>query len=226
MPKPVRAKPALHRSDAALVDEAIEHLQSIWRQGLLQTVVTVGDYLIQQFFDGSLAGAASLSPTKPAALGRLLARAPEIGVSVHQLRVAVRIAAQYRQLPVAVAAELSVSHHELLLVVPPDDKLRLAKAAIKEELPKRAFLQLIRRDHPAHEGGRPPDPRQVVWLRSLERVMDEVAMKKPLEAEALRELSESDVRQMETRLGRCRERIDGILAACSRRPKRLRAPRA
>ena len=86
-------------TDDDLVDQTIVHLRRIWSEGLLKTVVAMGNYLIETFYGGSLVEAQSRSPRKPAALARLYERADDLPVSVHALKQCVRIAAQYHELP-------------------------------------------------------------------------------------------------------------------------------
>ena len=108
---------AITRGDDAVVNEAVRHLNRLWREGLLGTVVAVGDYLIEKFYGGSLDEARSQRPNKASALRKLLARAEELPVSPHALKQAVRVAAQYHELPPALAEGLTKTQHELLLPV-------------------------------------------------------------------------------------------------------------
>src|SRR5688572_14106128 len=111
-------KRATLSKDESEVQAAIEHIQRIWRQGLLDAVVAVGDYLIRVAYSGDLALASSFRPTKPKLLEALYARSHQLPIKPHALKVAVRIAVQYHQLPRPLADGLSKSHHEALLPVP------------------------------------------------------------------------------------------------------------
>src|SRR5258706_229800 len=79
-------------------DAAVRRIGEVWRQGLLATVVAVGDYLIKTFYEGDLDRAKQHAPARPGALARLLERADELPVGVHQLRQAIRVSVQYREL--------------------------------------------------------------------------------------------------------------------------------
>src|SRR5258706_12155272 len=118
----------LERDD---LDEVIAQINALWRKGVLNTVVALGDYLIKTFYGGDLELAQSHSPTKPARLTQLFDRADELQVSIHALKESVRIAAQYHEMPRAVADGISKSHHAALLPVADlTQKVRYAQEAI------------------------------------------------------------------------------------------------
>jgi hypothetical protein len=78
---------------------------------------------------GELRGGAIAQPSQAAALARLLERAGELPVSVHALEQSVRIAAQYDELPQALAEGLSKTQHAQFLLVA-DSRKKLGLGAM------------------------------------------------------------------------------------------------
>ena len=223
MSKVISTGARLDSRDQVLVDEAIVALRHLWTQGYLSTVVAVGDYLIAHFFDGSLELAGSFAPTKLSALSHLMARADELPISSTQLRVAVRIAAQYRELRPAVADALSVTHHGLLLLVGDGrTKEELAARAVEERLTKRQLEKLIRRVQPRHAGGRPATLPQVRWAQALERIVDAEQIGGAFDLAALAEVPDDELVRVEKTLREARVKLARLLDACARRRRRAR----
>src|SRR5262245_41535163 len=101
------------RTSDPLVDEAMGEINRIWNSGIRDTVVRLGQYMIQTFY-GSLEAARSHKPVKAASLQALLERADQLPVSAHALKMAVRVALVVRELPKTTASALTASHHEPL----------------------------------------------------------------------------------------------------------------
>jgi hypothetical protein len=211
------------REDKQLVEGAIAAINHLWKRGVLQTAVSVGDYLIDAFFDGNIGLALSHSPVKPNALRHLYQRVDELPVSLHQLRVAVRVAAQWRQLPEHVAEALSVSQHELLLLVDGVvDKERIAREAIQKRLTVRQLEQRVRGMQPKHAGGRPALPAVVKWIRAVARAAAQHEDGELLEG--LSALPPDERQSVHEELRRLRQRLDALVANTeargAKRPRR------
>src|SRR5437867_3362313 len=113
------------------VEAAIARINQMWRTGVLSAVVAIGDYVIQQFFEGDLELASSQNPNKSASFNKLLEREKDLPFSSTSLRRMVFIAVQYHQMPLQIADRLSRTQHEKLLrVQDPQIKLQLAEEAI------------------------------------------------------------------------------------------------
>ena len=207
----------LPRGDDVVVDEAVRHLNRLWREGLLGTVVAVGDYLIEKFYGGSPEEARSQRPNKPSALRQLLERAEELPVSPHALKQAVRVAAQYHELPLALAEGLTKTQHELLLpVADPAAKRKLAQEAVESKLTSEALKGRVRRVHRPHKGGRPPKPAVRRRLGALLRALEAGNLDEDLAPASLKRLDAAEIRAGLAEAKRARELVERILDAIKR----------
>ena len=209
-------------ADGQLVDGVVGQIRDLWRQGLLATVVAVGDCLIERFFDSSLELAASHAPVKESALRQLYKRVGELPIGLHQLRLAVRVAVQWHRMPRELADGLTTTQHEALL--PLDDvttKDRLAREAIAERLSAEQLQRRVRRIKPRHGGGRPRTSPAVLWVRAVGRAAVETGRAAALADPELARLPTGDVKLLAADLRRARAEVDAALAACTRR---LRKP--
>ena len=203
-------------TDLDLVDQAIVHLRRIWSEGLLKTVVAMGNYLIETFYGGSLVEAQSRSPRKPAALVRLYERADDLPVSVHALKQCVRIAAQYHELPRPLADGLSKAHHEALLsVADRKRKLELAQEAAEEHLSSRELVARINAEEQQRSrgGGRPPLPRAVRRMGAVLRLFDAPGFDDEIVPEVLQALTPADLERMRGQVRRVHEYLDRMAQA-------------
>jgi hypothetical protein len=200
------------RTDQQLVETAVKDITRLWRRGLLDTVVAVGDYLIATFFDDDIAAALSHTPTKPTALRQLYARVDELPIGLHQLRVAIRVAVQCHQLPKALAHGLTPGHHEALLPLKqPAQRLKLARQTVQEQLTVRALEARVRALAPPRRGGRPPASPATRWARSMARVVD------ALPARELARLPQGELRALDDQLRQVEAGIAEARAVCARR---------
>lgn len=148
------AKPEDDRAARALAVEVLEHIARLQRRSTLELVIEMGDYVREKLYGGDLRLAASHNPTKPVALGYLEQLAPEHGISVASIRLAVAMATQYHGLPSAVRDRLTARQHRALLPVK-DAKARLslARQAISGKLSGAKLSELARREvGPARTG--------------------------------------------------------------------------
>jgi hypothetical protein len=192
-------------TDDELVDQAVVDIGRIWSGGLLATVVALGGYLIEKFYGSSVDEACSRRPHKPAALARLLERAGELPVSIHALKQSVRIAAQHRALPRALADRLSKSQHEALLpVADPTRKIELAGEALAQQLSSREITQRANALNKRRGGGRPPSPPVVRRVGALVRLLDAPELDAEIVPEVLSGLEPTQVEQLREQVRRAR----------------------
>ena len=208
---------AVAHAERPMVDAAVAHIRGVWTQGLLATVVAVGDYLIEHFYDGSLELARSRSPSKASAFAQLLGRVNELPIGVHQLRQAIRVSVQYRELPAAIADRLSASHHGALLLVE-DARVRgeLAAQVVQGDLSVRELERMVRKLKPRHPGGRPAAAPPLRWARALVRAVNPEGIE-ALAGAPLRRLSPADLDSLEASARLARKAIDRVLEACTQK---------
>lgn len=204
-------------SSDPLVREAIVEINRIWGTGLRDTVVRVGQYLIKNFY-GSIENARSLSPDKAASLASLYDRAEELALGVHQLRIAVRVAVQVRELPRPVAEALTATHHEKLLVVR-DPKLReqLAGETARRNWTSETLEARIRQLQPPRAGGRPPLPPLERGVQAVIRSLTAQEIADGLTATALRALDREQVEALDIKVRRARDLLEQIADGVARR---------
>ena len=207
-----------HGLEDNLVEQAVADIQRIWSQGLLSTVVSLGDYLIEKFYGGDVDQARSRRPHKAAAFARLLERAEELPVSVHALKQSVRIAVQYHELPRALADRLSKTQHEVLLpVADPAQRLELATEAAAHELSSRQLAEKVSqlgKPNGGHSVGRPPSPPVVRRVGALVRVLATPGLDEELGPSALSALDPTQVEAVREQVRWAREllaRLDDAL---------------
>ena len=204
------------RASDPVVEEAMGEIRRIWNSGLRDTVVRLGQYLIQTFY-GGVEAARSLQPTKEASLRELMARADELPVSAHALRSAVRVALVVRELPRATSTALSASHHEQLSTVRDREvRLQLAQEAVRRDLTVQQLGARVRQEQPPHAGGRrrkhPLDRGMASVIRAL--AAQEIA--DGLSHAGMRDLTRAEAHALDIKARRARELLEQIQDALSR----------
>jgi hypothetical protein len=199
-----------------VVDEAIREINAMWRQGGLNTIVAIGDYLIRIFYSGDLELAQSRSPTKEKRLSELFARVDELLISRHALQRAVPIALQYRALPRQLADGLSVEHHAALLPLPQiESKVALARRAVDDGWTSKELGREVRREKKPQPGGRPPGPELLKLSGRLVRTVRTADLAKLVKPSGVRQLDEKQRERLLADLYTVRaalERIEDALA--------------
>ncbi|HEU4407537.1 MAG TPA: hypothetical protein VFS43_19885 [Polyangiaceae bacterium] len=193
------------------MNEALDHIRNLWTQGLLSTVVSLGDYIIEKFYGGDVREARSQRPHKPAALSRLLARKDELPISAHALKQAVRISVQYRELPPALAERLSKTQHEALLpVADVEQKRRLAEQAVEQQWSGRQLAERANSMKGPHAGGRPMLPPPVRYIGAVLRVLEAPEFSSVFAPSTLNALPPPDVEKLLCQVRRARGYLDRV----------------
>lgn len=129
--------------DERFLDQAVADLNQIYTAKALETARLIGQYTLETFFGNSLdqfhdRGKKHLS-------FRRLAEHPDLRFSSSYLWTCVAVVEQFQHLPLNLAEALPLSHHRLLLPIrDPEEKIKLATAAIERGLSKREFAEAIR----------------------------------------------------------------------------------
>lgn len=149
-PRP-RVLPGEQSIDEHLLEEAVLDLNQIFALKAIETARLIGKYILDHFFDGSLANFHDRG--KKHLSFRCLAERSDLRFSYSYLWTCVAVVEQFEHLPRPIAESLPLSHHRLLLPVRnPEEKIKLATRAVEEGLSKRELAEAIK--------SRPPRRRQ------------------------------------------------------------------
>jgi hypothetical protein len=174
LPAPASSPPqprAARDAETRLVDRAVADLRRVVYGGQLDTLLAVGEYVIENFY-GSADEARARKPRKAASLRRLVERADEFGMKANGVRLSVPIALQARTLGRGLSARLSSSQHRALLPVSdPQEKKLLAEAAVDGHWSYQKLRGQVVKIRKPHPGGRPREPIARVILRRVERAL-------------------------------------------------------
>lgn len=163
--------PGQQSADDELIDRAVEELNRLHRESSLRLARRIGEYLLRTFFGGDLERFRRCSVSHVSF--RRLASRDDLDFSASFLCTSVAVVEQCRQLPAAIAEQLPLSHHRLLIPVKDLElKTKLAHLAAREGLSKRQLGQKVRalRQRPGLvKRGRPALPETVKKLNQLRR---------------------------------------------------------
>lgn len=203
----------IERVDERLVDQAVSHLKRVVVTGQVETIVQVGEYLIENFY-GGVEQARSRSPQKAASLARLAGRAEEFGMTEATLGYVVPVTLAARELGAPLAGRLGVSRLRALLPVRDAQQRRLvAESAVSSGWTVERVKARVRQVARPHAGGRPELP-------NLERLVGRVrrAIGEDAEAASLRvgldRLSPARARELLAEVNRIQadvERVEKLL---------------
>ena len=117
--------------DANLLDEAVEHINSIYVGKGLELAVAVGELVLERFFDGDPAAFADRG--RKHVSFRALAKRDDLRMSFSHVWKSVAVVVQMRALPEGARDALSFSHQVLLLPVKDEKKkASLARRALEQ----------------------------------------------------------------------------------------------
>lgn len=162
-------------ADEELVERAVRELRALVVSGQIDLAVKVGEYILKNFYGGSVEEAQAKRPVKGASLRRLTERAEEFGMSASGVRSAVPLSLQVRGMGVRLSRQLPVTHHlELLPLKDPAEKRLLAETAVAKGWTVRDLRRERGRLQKPHAGGRPSEPTvRVAVGRAARAILDE-----------------------------------------------------
>lgn len=147
LPAPVADAP-LSAAESAQVAQAVRTINAILLRKNLEIAVEVHRYVLAEFFGGNYQDFADCRPGNLPAFDAFVA-SPELRVGREMLRELVRVGEQMRQMPGALASELSVAHHRALLRVgDPSERATLANEAVQQGLTAEQLAAKVRELHP------------------------------------------------------------------------------
>jgi hypothetical protein len=152
------------------LDRIAAELNRIYVRGGLQTVVAVGSYILDTFFDGDLD--AYRNRLGDWGTFRELSRRDDLAMSPSFLAVSVDILLQLDLLPRELGSKLYFSQHRALLPVhDPAVKLELARRAVDRDLSSRDLQRLVwkRLGPDGRAGGPPPRSPSATAVVRLQR---------------------------------------------------------
>jgi hypothetical protein len=145
-------------------------LNGLYVPGALGTALAMASYLLSRFLGGEEDG---FNPQLEAPSLRELARRTDLSFSAASLSVAIGVYLQHPLLDPALAVQLTLSHHRLLLGVPDaKGKNQLAALAVRNRLDVEELkieVQAYRRRHHLPPIGRPPAHPVLHALRRIRR---------------------------------------------------------
>ncbi len=207
--------PGEAEQDDPLLDRVVGGIREIALRKGLEYYLEVGQYLIDEFFDGDFEHYAKRG--KKHTSFRALANHPDLPMSYVTLHYAVRVRRQIALLPDDVRGALTFSHHKALLALR-DEKARVSLArkavdkkwtlaTLKAEVSKR-----IAKERASENRGRTPLPRFEKTLNLFARTiakddafddLDSIGDLEPEKAQALH----STVLDIETRCNELKEAL-------------------
>ena len=161
-------------ADLALLDQAVQDINRIYTQKGLETVLALGQYVLDTFFGG--AATAFQSRGGDHLTFRELAHREDLHVSYATLWRAVGVVEQYARLPEPVARALPPTHHTLLLPLKDDQKkTELARKAVDRGWSKAELEREVKKAKGRSKVGRPTLPRFVKTLHRWDRFLENEA---------------------------------------------------
>lgn len=179
VPPPIADAP-LSIAEAAQVAQAVRTVNAILVRKNLEIAVEVHRYVLAEFFAGSYGAFADCRPGNLPAYDAFTA-SPSLRVGREMLRELVRVGEQVRQMPSALASELSVAHHRALLpLADPAEREALAEQALQQALTSDQLAARVRELHPLppRAKGRPAHLRTFKKLAATYQAGKQVDPKK------------------------------------------------
>lgn len=139
-------EPDHEEHDDDMVEAAVSFINEKLQETVYRGSEQIGAYLLDTFFDGDVKRASSRNPKKGTSFRKLCQR-DDLLVSPAALSIMVRVAAQEKFFVEKEfdSSSLSYRHKSELVKMPNDDeKLRLAKEAIRAGLPSRALAERVK----------------------------------------------------------------------------------
>ena len=165
------ALPGAGELDEDLVARAASELNRIYELRGLQTMLEVGRYLRDTFFDGD-ADAFDQRAGGHVSF-RALSKHPDVLFDHNFLSKSVRVVQLVERLPPAVAASLTMTHHQRLLSVSDtDQRLELAIRAAEERWTTRELEDQLRKVVKPRTRGRPRKPALVKAIARIGKALD------------------------------------------------------
>lgn len=136
----------------------------------------IGDYLIEEFFDGDIKKVSSQNPNKSFSF-RKLCNQPGLPFSESALRRFIQVAVNFRILPEGKARKLLPSHHVVLYqVADPKERMQVGIEAADNQVSVRKLRKMVQgkgRRQPG--GGRKPDSEFVKGWRQLVSLLESLS---------------------------------------------------
>lgn len=162
--------------DTSLIKKAVDDLNRLHSSMALEMACRMGEYVLRVFFNGDTKRFRERGRRHVSF--RRLAERDDLQVSVSFLSTAVSVVEQLQLLPPAVARQLPLSHHRLLLPVKDKEtKLELARWAADGHSSKRQLADRVRRYRLLsgdNRRGRPPTPPLIKTLRQLRKTAEQL----------------------------------------------------
>ncbi len=137
-----RDQEMLTKKDQKILDEAVDFINRKLNE-VSRSMIDIGEYLLDKFFDGDPKKVKSRSPRKGVSL-RKLAERDDLDMSFSSLSNAVNLAVQEELLKEKESEYLTESHRVLLLSVgDEDEKMKYADQVIEEQMSRRELRALL-----------------------------------------------------------------------------------
>lgn len=212
MPPPADDLP-LSAAEQAQVDQALRTIRALLLTKRLELAASLHRYVLDEFFDGSWENYSQRGKFKSRAF-EALTQSAELGVGRETLHEWLRVGEQLRQLPGALAQQLSVEHHRALLrVADSSDKARLAQEALQAQWSAKELAGHVRQQLPPRPR---PGAGRPVQARLFQRLAATATAARKLDRERLAaeasHWTEHQRKQAKERAQLLRELADALLA--------------
>ncbi len=186
--------------DAAKVEAAVKYLRKYHMEVHLVAALAIGKYLLDEFFGGDIKRYEDRSTDSPSFDAFLRRRElQDFGLSGRTLRNYIRVHATDSEYPGAVGKQLPLGHRILLLGVPTERRIGLAKQAVNQGLSNRALKALVDKesgkDDRAPRSPLSPDKLRKRWDKRASRLVTE-ARDLPGALQVLRDLRDQVDREI------------------------------
>ena len=154
------------------VDQAVRFINEKTILSGVELANTVGNYILETFFEGDYARFSDPSRCKSVSFRSLLAR-DDLILGNATLYAFVRISHQLKSLPDDVASQLTLSHHRSLLPLrQPALKRDLARQALEEQWSSQKLSDEVRKLLPKSRSGRKPLPSFAKGVNKVAKVLE------------------------------------------------------
>ena len=182
----------------------VKKINNMVEGSLLKTVIKVGKYVLEHFFDNDIQNAMSKNPNKPTSF-RKLQDHKDLKIPYSTLSQMVRVAAQdeylIKKLGDSNLKELTYSHRIELLRIDNEDKIPMAEKCITESLSVRSL-----RDEIKGSRSRKQTPGDTILSPSLSNILKGYFN----EDESLEKLSFKKITRIKTNIDNFLNRIEEI----------------
>ncbi|NOY69552.1 MAG: hypothetical protein GXP53_08695 [Deltaproteobacteria bacterium] len=202
--------------DTAAIDQAVAHINHLVETTVEYGAITIGDYVLDTFFDGDIELAAARNSQKSVSY-RMLSDHPDLMVKKSALNVMVRVAAQERFLKAADIDTKNLKYRhksDLLRLANTDQKIELALQCMAEDLTTRELADRITNIKMLLAGTPAPAAQVIDYVRRVARRIGGMEVPEAVyNLEAVGSMPEKDRDSLAVKTAAILENIENVRAS-------------